>query len=63
MFGMVHADPGGEVNGRDDFPVLRGVPYFVLVDAEGRIAQVELGGVDEVEEIEAMVEEHLGVAL
>jgi thiol-disulfide isomerase/thioredoxin len=57
------ADPGGEVNGRDDFPVLRGVPYFVLVDAEGRIAQVELGGVDEVEEIEAMVEEHLGVAL
>lgn len=57
------ADPGGEINGRDDFPVLRGVPYFVLVDEAGRIAHVEVGGVDELGEIEDMVEQHLAVAL
>lgn len=57
------ADPGGEINGRDDFPVLRGVPYFVLVDEDGRIAHVEVGGVDEVGEIESMVRQHLGVDL
>ena len=57
------ADPGGEINGRDDFPVLRGVPYFVLVDEAGRIVHVEIGGVDEVDEIADMVEQHLAVAL
>lgn len=57
------ADPGGEINGRDGFPVLRGVPYFVLVDEDGRVVHVEVGGVDRVGEIEAMVEEHLEVRL
>jgi len=57
------ADPGGEVNGREGFPVLRGVPYFVLVDEDGRIAHVEMGGVDRMGEIEEMVTEHLGVRL
>lgn len=57
------ADPGGEINGRDGFPVLRGVPYFVLVDEDGRVAHIEVGGVDRVGEIEAMVEEHLEVRL
>lgn len=57
------ADPGGELTGRDGFPVIRGLPTFVLVDAEGRVAEVSAGGIDSVEEVEAMVAEHLGVAL
>lgn len=57
------ADPGGELTGRDGFPVIRGLPTFVLVDAEGRVATVRAGGVDSVEEVKAMVAEHLGVQL
>lgn len=57
------ADPGGDLNGRDGFPVLRGLPYLVLVDAEGRTRHVEAGGIEDSAELVEMVEEHLGVRL
>lgn len=57
------ADPGGDLNGRDGFPLIRGLPYFVLVDTEGAIAHVSAGGVETVGEIVVMVEEHLDVDL
>lgn len=57
------ADPGGDLNGLDGFPVVRGLPYFVLVDADGTIAHVSAGGIESVDEVVAMVEEHLGVDL
>jgi thiol-disulfide isomerase/thioredoxin len=57
------ADPGGELNGLGAFPSVRGLPYFVLVDADGTISHVEAGGVTEVAEVEQMVEQHLGVSL
>jgi thiol-disulfide isomerase/thioredoxin len=57
------ADPGGDLNGRGGFPVVRGLPYFVLVDADGAITHVSAGGIESVDEVVAMVEEHLGVEL
>lgn len=57
------ADPGGDLNGRDGFPLLRGLPYLVLVDADGRIAHVRAGGIEEASELVDMVETHLGVRL
>lgn len=57
------ADPGGDLNGRDGFPVLRGLPYLVLVDAEGRTRHVEAGGIERSSELVDMVEQHLGIRL
>lgn len=57
------ADPGGDLNGRDGFPVLRGLPYLVLVDEDGQIAHVAAGGIEDVSEMVEMVEEHLGMRL
>ncbi|PVG82399.1 hypothetical protein DDE18_13095 [Nocardioides gansuensis] len=57
------ADPAGELQGQDSIGVIRGMPTFVLVDAEGRVASVLPGGVDSVADIKEMVAEHLGVQL
>lgn len=57
------ADPGGDLNGRDGFPVLRGLPYLVLVDEDGRVAHVAAGGIEDVSEMVEMAERHLGVRL
>lgn len=57
------ADPAGELQGQDSIGVIRGMPTFVLVDAEGRVASVLPGGVESVADIKAMVAEHLGVEL
>lgn len=40
-----------------------GLPHFVLLDAEGRIAHQSPGGVEDVDELVALVEEHLEVTL
>lgn len=40
-----------------------GLPHFVLLDEDGRIAYQAPGGIDSVEELVDLVEEHLGVTL
>ena len=42
---------------------LNALPYTAFLDAEGRLVHSELGPVDSVAELSALVTEHLGVAL
>lgn len=56
------ADPGGDVNAADPFPVIRGIPYFVFVAADGDVTAVP-GGIDSAADLAALVREHLGIDL
>jgi thiol-disulfide isomerase/thioredoxin len=56
------ADPGGDLNGRDPLPVVRGVPWLVFLDAEGGIELVP-GGVEDAAELVELANEHLGTDL
>jgi thiol-disulfide isomerase/thioredoxin len=57
------ADPGGDLGGRDPFPVVRGYPYLAIIDAEGTIAYQQFGGVDSYADLVELVDEHLGTDL
>lgn len=56
------ADPGAELGTGTEVRVV-GLPHFVLLDEDGRIAHQSPGGVDSAQELVDMVEEHLGVDL
>lgn len=56
------ADPGGDLNAKDPIPVLRGVPWLIFLDADGEVELVS-GGVESVDEIVELANEHLGVDL
>ncbi len=56
------ADSGGAVNGASPFAVVRGVPWFVFVDAEGHVTNVP-GGVESADELVELANEHLGTDL
>lgn len=56
------ADPGGDLNARDPLPVIRGVPWLVFLDADGGVELVP-GGVDDVDELVELANEHLGTDL
>lgn len=56
------ADPGGQVNAADPIPVIRGIPYFVFLDADGTVSAVP-GGVDSVDELVDLADRHLGTDL
>jgi thiol-disulfide isomerase/thioredoxin len=57
------ADPGGDLQGFEEFAKLPGMPTMYFVDADGRIAYQRSGGVDSADEVADLVREHLGVAL
>ena len=57
------ADPGGDLNGQAGLPPVRGLPFFLFLDADGKIAHASAGGVDSVDEVVDLVEQHLGVTL
>ncbi|WP_439937966.1 TlpA family protein disulfide reductase [Nocardia sp. N13] len=58
------ADPGGELMVEEAFAVARrGLPAFVLVDADGEVVGQASGGVDSVAEVKDLVAEHLGIEL
>ena len=57
------ADPGGEFRGVEEFGVVRGLPTWIFLDADGVVTHVEATSVDSVPEIEDLVAEHLGVSL
>lgn len=42
---------------------LVGLPHFVLLDEDGRVVHQSPGGIESVQELVAMVEQHLGVSL
>lgn len=57
------ADPGGDLQDTDEFARVRGYPYLALVDDTGAIVYEKFGAVDSADELESLVEEHLGVSL
>ena len=57
------ADPGGDLQDTDAFAMVRGYPYLAFVDESGDIAYEKFGAVESAEELEGLVEEHLGVSL
>lgn len=57
------ADPGGDFRGIEGFGVVRGLPTWIFLDADGKVTHVEATSVDSVAEIEDLVAEHLGVRL
>jgi thiol-disulfide isomerase/thioredoxin len=57
------ADPGGSLNGQAGMPPVRGLPFFLFLDEDGKIAYASAGGVDSIDEVVDLVEEHLGVKL
>jgi thiol-disulfide isomerase/thioredoxin len=58
------ADPGGEVFSTKALAFARrGLPAFVFLAEDGTVAGRSSGGVESVAEVEALVEEHLGVRL
>ena len=56
------ADPGGDLDRRDGFPPVLGLPYLVFVGADGKV-YTQAGGVGSVDELVDLVDKHLGVAL
>jgi thiol-disulfide isomerase/thioredoxin len=57
------ADPDGDLLEQDDLKIINGNPQFLLLDAEGRLVHQQAGGLDSVDEVVDMVNEHLGVDL
>ena len=57
------ADPGGEIFEQDSLPVRALYPQFVLVGADGRVADPVTGGLESLDEVVAMVEDTLGIIL
>ncbi len=57
------ADPGGDLNAQQPFPVIRGLPYLAFVDADGVVTFVKPGAVKSLSELVDLVRQHLGVRL
>ena len=57
------ADPGGDLQGFDEFAKIAGLPTMYFIDADGTIAFQRSGGVESVDEVADLVREHLGVQL
>jgi thiol-disulfide isomerase/thioredoxin len=57
------ADPQSALSAADPFPVLQGMPFFALVDADGRVVHQEFGGIDSEQQLVDLVRDELGVAL
>ena len=57
------ADPQSELSGAAPFPVLRGLPFLALVDAQGRVVHQEFTVVESRQQLVGLVHRHLGIAL
>jgi thiol-disulfide isomerase/thioredoxin len=55
------ADPGSEMAGKGAFQRILGLPVLALVDEEGEVVFQEPLEITSLEQLEALVEEHLGV--
>lgn len=56
------ADPQGALAGRAPFPARMGLPLFAFVDANGKV-ELAAGGVDSVDQLVSLVDDHLGLSL
>jgi len=57
------ADPGGDLQDTDTFSMVRAYPYLAFVDEGGEIVYEKFGAVESAEELDSLVEQHLGVSL
>jgi thiol-disulfide isomerase/thioredoxin len=57
------ADPGGDLQDTETFARVRGYPYLAFIDDSGSVAYEKFGAVESAEELESLVEQHLGVSL
>lgn len=57
------ADPQSSLSGADPLPLLRGLPFLLLVDADGRVVHQEFVEIGSVDQLVGLVEQHLEVAL
>ena len=57
------ADPGGDMQGFEEFAKIPGMPTMYFVDADGSITYQRSYGVDSADEVADLVREHLGVDL
>jgi thiol-disulfide isomerase/thioredoxin len=57
------ADPQSELSGAAPFPVLRGLPFLALVDADGRVTHQEFTIVESRQQLVDLVDRHLGIRL
>ncbi len=57
------ADPGGTLFDERDLDLGQGLPQFLLLDADGRLAHRSAGGLENLAEVVALVEDHLEVGL
>jgi thiol-disulfide isomerase/thioredoxin len=57
------ADPQSELSGAAPFPVLRGLPFLALVDAQGRVVHQEFTVVESRQQLVGLVDRHLGTTL
>jgi thiol-disulfide isomerase/thioredoxin len=57
------ADIEGALSAQGPFPVIRGLPYLAFVDADGMVTHIRSGDVKSADELEALVEDHLGIQL
>ena len=57
------ADPGGDLQGFDQFAKIPGLPTMYFIDAHGDIAYQRSFGVDSADQVADLVRQHLGVQL
>ena len=57
------ADVDGALSAQAPLPIIRGLPYLVFVDADGRVTHVHPGDVKSSAELNDLVEQHLGIRL
>lgn len=57
------ADLDGDLSAQTPLPVIRGLPYLIFVDADGRVTNVHPGDVKSSAELAELVEQHLGIRL
>jgi thiol-disulfide isomerase/thioredoxin len=57
------ADPGSSLEGSSTFPTIPGLPWVVLIDADGEVVHREPVEITSVEQLVDLVDEHLGADL
>lgn len=57
------ADPQSALSAAEPFPVLKGMPFFALVAADGEVVHQEFGGIESEQQLVDLLRAELGVAL
>lgn len=57
------ADPGSGLEGSDAFPTIPGLPWIVLVDAEGKVVHRQPVEITSIDQLVGLVNRHLGADL